>query len=76
MKNKSYLEELEDSSIDIFHPNLYDNYYPNRPDEMESFVLHYLASNYDFKKRKCEKKRKLNTCCTPLKNSMGYHIEF
>jgi hypothetical protein len=71
LKKKDELEKLEDSSVDIFHPNLYDTYYPNRPDDMEAFVLYYLASNYDYRKKRCEKKRKPNTCCKSLKNSLG-----
>ena len=57
MRKKKDLEKLDDTSTDIFYPNLSDNYYPNRPDTMESFVLYYLASNYNFQTKMCQKKK-------------------
>jgi len=63
LKNHQKLKEMDPDSTDIFEDNLIDNFYPNRPEELEDlclydFVMWYTYSGTD----SCGKRmyRKLN----------------
>ena len=67
-------QEIERDSIpmeseDLFHTNMLDNYYKNRPDSLERMCLQDLNSKYDYKKSPCNKSHE--DCCQ-LKNNFGY----
>lgn len=71
LKDKRDIESLDASSTDLFHNNLIDTYYPNRPDSLEHNCLFDLASYFDFKKEKCLETLNHEKCVS-LKNNLGY----
>ena len=50
LKTRKEIEDLEGESTDIFCPSLIDDYYPNRPKELESKHLYDFAMWYDVTK--------------------------
>lgn len=69
IKELKEIEELEDENENIYHTNLIDDYYPNRPDELEQINLFDFDSYYDFKKSCCPND---HLDCITLKNNLGY----
>lgn len=47
LKSKQDLEKLPESSTNIFHENMVENYYPNRPIFLENISLYEVASKYE-----------------------------
>ena len=41
------MESTDPDSEEIFKENLYNNYYPGRPDDLEDVCLHDFVANYD-----------------------------
>ena len=70
LKNKAQLEYLEPNSTNIYHPNFIDNYYPNRPQELENFSLFNFVTNYEIKKEACNPAKHQE--CYTLYNNFGY----
>lgn len=66
IKELNEIEKLNDDCQDIYHNNLIDDYYPNRPDSLESMCIYDLDSWFDFKSTKCHEN------CYKLKNNLGY----
>ena len=58
-------------SVDLFHSNIMDNYYPNRPTILENNCLYEFLANYDYKKNSCPQTIGHSDCLT-LKNNFGY----
>jgi hypothetical protein len=54
---------------DIYFHNMPEDYYPNRPDELEDMSLFNFMSWYDYKTKQCTKQHK---DCHILKNKFGY----
>lgn len=63
------IEKLNDNDTNIYHNNLIDNYYPNRPDILEDMCLYDFYSWFDYKTTKCIDKHEL---CETLQNNLGY----
>lgn len=62
---------MPDNSKQIFHTNLLDDYYPNRPLELNNECLYDIASWFDFKTEPCHHKDQEKGCCI-LQNEFGY----
>lgn len=69
LKEVKEIEKLDGDNTDIYHTNLLDNYYPNRPDLLENLSLYDLFSWYDFRSKQCNHNE-----CTELviKNQFGF----
>lgn len=62
---------MNPNSSHIYCNNLIDNYYPNRPNQLENMSLYEFASKYDFKSIPCILNDN-NANCIKLENSFGY----
>jgi hypothetical protein len=71
LKEKHEIELMDAESTEIFHYNLIDTYYPNRPESLKDKCLFEIASDYDFKKEKC-KTSLFHENCVALNNNFGY----
>jgi len=52
LKSRKEIEALDGESIDIFCPSVIDNYYPCRPEKLESMSLYEFVQWYDITKIK------------------------
>ena len=69
LKNIKLIKDMKDDDTNIYHNNMIDTYYPNRPDMLENMCLHTLISWFEYtKKITCKKESKVFT----LKNNLGY----
>ena len=68
---KSYKEiaELPDDSHDIYKTNFLDNYYRNRPTELDELSLFETFTQYEYKRKACSAKCKR---CVVLQNGFGF----
>lgn len=69
LKDINNINSLDDEDTNIYHNNMLDNYYPNRPDQLENMCLHTLVSWFEYKSEKCNHK---GDDCFSLKNNLGY----
>ena len=68
LKDNSELLEMESTDPDseeIFKENLYNNYYPDRPDDLEDVCLHDLVANYDWYGKDSKRDRKYSKLAKP-----------
>jgi hypothetical protein len=72
LKEKKDIELLEPDSTSIYHNNILDNYYPNRPTALENMCLYDFASNYEYKKTQCNMQLDTHENCIILNNDYGY----
>jgi len=72
LKEKKDIECLPEDSTSIYHNNMLDNYYPNRPDNLEKMCLYDLATNYDYKTTPCNIATGHHDQCLTLKQKYGY----
>ena len=47
VKEHSFISKLPDDSDDLFYPTWIDNYYPNRPSDLENTHLYDFLAWYD-----------------------------
>ena len=71
LKSRKEVENLPDESEQIYHTNLLDDYYPNRPEEHDEMSLFYFASWYELKPKACQDTKAHNNCFQ-LGNSYGF----
>jgi ATP-dependent DNA helicase PIF1 len=69
LKRYNDIKNLHNDDTDLFYNNMVDDYYPNRPDELEAASLFSLMTWYEYKSKKCEPSHKL---CLALKNNLGF----
>jgi len=56
LKSRKEIEALDDESIEIFWLSVIDNYYPLRPEKLESMSLYEFVQWYDITKIKLQSK--------------------
>ena len=71
LKKYSDLKSMNPNSSHIYCNNLIDNYYPNRPNQLENMSLYEFASKYDFKSTPCILNDN-HANCIKLEMSFGY----
>ena len=74
LKKYSIIQRLNDNDTDIFHNNVIDSYYPNRPACLEKLCLYDFVSQYDFLSKQCShfNKPHAQAQCHQLQNNFGY----
>ncbi len=66
LKDHKDIKNLADNDNRIFHTCLLDDYYPNRPEELNDLCLHTVQAMYDYKTKIC------HVNCPKLNNNLGY----
>ena len=66
LKTHKEIELLVGDDKNVYHKNLLDDYYPNRPDALNQTCLYSFDSWYEYKTKKCHDK------CYELKNNLGF----
>jgi ATP-dependent DNA helicase PIF1 len=69
LKRYGTLKKLDSDDTDIFYNNMADNYYPNRPDEINCLSLFAVMTWYEYSSKACEKS---HTQCVKLNNNLGF----
>jgi len=73
LKDNKDINLLDDNSDEIYHNNLIDNYYPNRPNVLEDICLYDFASNYNYSSKSCNHMKNANQSkCFALLNDLGF----
>lgn len=62
LKSFSVINEMRNEDENIFHNNLIDTYYPNRPDELETECLKNIHCNYEYQSKKSGKNQSDEHC--------------
>ena len=69
VKNITDIKDLKADDNLLMKTNVTDDYYPNRPDELDHMSLWEFVAMYTWKKTKCNQK---HTECVSLKNNLGF----
>ena len=69
LKTIKEIEELPEDSNKIYKDNWLDQYYKNRPANLEERSLFYMFTKFEYKKKACSAKCKK---CVALNNGYGY----
>lgn len=69
IKKMSELDKMAPESKNIFHTNTIDDYYPNRPIEIEDCCLFEYESKYDYVTKVCAKD---HSQCFKLQSNLGF----
>jgi len=72
LKNFDLVNNLPEEEQNLYHTNMLDNYYPNRPDVLAHLCLYDFIGYYEFKSKPCSHYGTINSLCFQLKNDLGY----
>ena len=72
LKDYKEILKLSDNDNKIFHLNLIDDYYPNRPHELFAMCLFDFLSKYDYMSKACAHIGKDSSLCFALQNDLGF----
>lgn len=72
LKKFSEIKKLQTNDSNIFHTNVIDTYYPNRPQALVDMCLYDFVSQYDFISKPCTHLGKTNSRCYQLNAQTGY----
>ena len=69
LKEMTEINNLPNLSEKIYHTNLADDYYPNRPDSLKNVCLRYVVEWFEYTTTKCSPSHQE---CLTLKNNLGF----